>query len=171
MWEAAMRPGDNIWLRVFKSDGSPYRWWRARVEAVRDGCIITYAPAGDPVHHNPDYFPQAIYYRRWHIRAYYWPGRRHNLLEIYDPDGRLYELYADIISPIELGDGELRFVDHELDVAQLTGEAPQIIDQDEFAEAAERFGYSEQFMRESYNLANELLEFMTNWKPLGMVSG
>jgi len=167
-----VRPDDDIWLRVFKSDGSPHRWWRARVEAMRDGCIITYAPAGNPVHHNPDRFQQAVYYQPWHIRAYYWPGRRHNLLEVYDPDGHLYELYADIISPIEIGDGEIRFIDHELDVMwRLVEQRPQIVDQDEFAEAAGQYGYTEQFVRESYDLANELLEVMSNWKPLGLVTG
>ncbi len=92
-------------------------------------------------------------------------------MEIYNPDGQLYELYSDIISPIELNDGEIRFIDHELDVFQLPGQTPQIVDQDEFAEAAEQYGYTEQFMRESYDLANELLEVMANWKPLGLVSG
>ncbi|WP_374688504.1 DUF402 domain-containing protein [Promineifilum sp.] len=166
-----MKPGDDIWLRVYKSDGSPYRWWQARVEAVHADCIITYAAPGIPVYHNPDRFAEPIHYRRWYIRAYYWPGRRHNLLEIYNPDGQLYELYSDIISPIELNDGEIRFIDHELDVFQLPGQTPQIVDQDEFAEAAEQYGYTEQFMRESYDLANELLEVMANWKPLGLVSG
>lgn len=160
--------GDEIWLRNFKADGSPHRWWRARIEATQDNCIITYAPPGNPVHHNPDRFPRPLYHQPWHIRAYYWPGRRHNLLEVYEPDGRLSELYADIISPIELVDGEIHFIDHELDVLQPAGQAAQIVDQDEFAEAAGRFGYSDAFVRESYALAEQVRELLAGWRPLGI---
>jgi predicted RNA-binding protein associated with RNAse of E/G family len=105
-----------------------------------------------------------------HFRAYFWPGRRHTLLETYEPDGRLVELYADITSPIEIVEGEIHFIDHELDVIQYTGQEARIIDQDEFAEATERFGYADEFVRESYALAESLLDVLANWRPLGVSS-
>ena len=98
---------------------------------------------GSPIHHNPDRFPAALFPLRHAIRSYYWPGRRHNLLEIYGADGQLVELYADITSPVEVRENEIAFIDHELDVSQLAGQAPRIVDQDEFAAAAVAFGYSD----------------------------
>ncbi len=94
------------------------------------------------------------------IRATYWPGRRHNLLEIYGANGQLVELYADITSPVEVRENEIAFIDHELDVSQLTGQAPHIVDQDEFAEAAVAYGYSDEFMHQCYELAEALLEVL-----------
>ncbi len=101
------------------------------------------------------------------MRTFYWPGRRHDLLEVYSADGRLHELYVNITSPVEVADGEVRFVDHELDVQMYTGETPQIIDQDEFAEAAVLYGYTDAFVRESYAVAEEVLEIVAKWQPLG----
>lgn len=162
-----MKPGDMIWVRLFKSDGSPYRWWQTRVESVGEECLITYTPAGNKVFHNPDRYPKPIYITKHDMRTFYWPGRRHDLLEVYSADGRLHELYVNITSPVEVADGEVRFVDHELDVQMYTGETPQIIDQDEFAEAAVLYGYTDAFVRESYAVAEEVLEIVAKWQPLG----
>lgn len=162
-----MKPGDVVWVRVGKADGQPHRWWQATVEARRDDCFILCAPAGNPVYHNPQRFPRALYHQQHHIRSYYWPGRRHTLLEIYRPDGDLNELYADITSPIAVTEAEVRFIDHELDVSQMAGEAPRVVDQDEFAEAAVAFGYAEAFVNECYALAEELVTLLANWTPAG----
>ena len=162
-----MKPGDEIWVRVFKADGSTHRWWRAQIEEAGEDCIIAYAGIGNEVFHNPDRFLRPVFRQRRVIRSYYWPGRRHNLLEVYEPDGSLRELYIDIISPIRLAGNEVHFVDHELDVQMKAGDIPRIIDQDEFAEAAQQYGYTEEFVRESYNLAEQLLGLLSGWTPRG----
>ena len=79
----------------------------------------------------------------------------------------MVELYADIISPIEIVAGEIRFTDHELDVSFLTGQAPQIVDQDEFAAAAVAYNYTDEFMHDCYEVAEALLAVLANWQPLG----
>ncbi len=162
-----MKPGDTIWVRVFKADGRTHRWWQARVEAVRDDCIIAYTDVGNPVYHNVDTFSAPVFPQKHSIRNYYWLGRRHDLLEVYEADGRLHELYADITSPIEVVGGEIHYIDHELDVQMDAGDVPRIVDQDEFAEAAEQFGYADAFMRECYELAEQLIDVLREWRPLG----
>lgn len=162
-----MKPGDELWVRAFKADSSPYRWWRAAIEQASEECIITYTRVGNAIFHNPAKFRRVILHQRHAIRTYYWPGRRHNLLEVYMPDGRLRELYIDIISPIQVNDGEIHYIDHELDVQMYAGEKPQIIDQDEFAEAAELFGYTGEFYQASFDLAVQLLDVLEAWQPAG----
>lgn len=162
-----MKPGDIVWVRTYKSDGRLHRWWQTRVEAIEGDCIIVYSAAGSPIYHNPQHFSAALFPLQHAIRAYYWPGRRHNVLEIYEPDGRLVELYADIISPIEVVAGEIHFIDQELDVSFLTGQTPQIVDQDEFAAAAVAYGYSDAFVRQSYELAEALLAVLAAWQARG----
>lgn len=163
-----MKPGDIIWVRLFKSDGSAYRWWQTRVESVTAECLITYTPAGNKVFHNPDHYRNPIYITKHDMRTFYWPSRRHDLLEVYSPDGSLYEYYVNITSPVEIVDDEVRFIDHELDVQMYAGQAPQILDQDEFAEAAVLYGYSDAFVRECYVLAEEVIGLLAAWQPLGM---
>jgi protein associated with RNAse G/E len=163
-----VKPGDTIWVRIDKADGSPHRWWQTRVEAIEGDCLVTWTVAGSPMYHNADRFPKAVYPVQWFIRNYYWSGRRYDLLEVYDLDGQLHELYADVTSPVEVTDDEIRFIDHELDVQMFAGQTPRIVDQDEFAEAAEQYGYSEEFVRESYALAEELLVVLAEWQPRGV---
>jgi protein associated with RNAse G/E len=158
-----MRSGDAVWVRVFKADGSSYRWWKSRVESITEDYIVVFTEASSPLS-----TPVQTFSLAHHFRTYFWPGRRHTLLEIYEPDGRLHELYADITSPIEVIDGEIRFIDHELDVSMMVGDKPRIVDQDEFAEAAVTFGYTEAFVRESYALAEELIDVLANWQPRGL---
>ncbi len=166
-----MKPGDVVWVRTYKADGQLHRWWQAQVEAVDGECLIVYSAIGSPIHHNPQRFPASLFPLEHTIRSYYWPGRRHTLLEIYDADGALVELYADITSPVEVTADEIRLTDHELDVSFLTGQAPQIVDQDEFAEAAAVFGYTDEFMRQCYELAESLLGILAGWQPRGATSG
>ena len=52
----------------------------------------------------------------------------------------------------------------------LHGQVPQIIDQDEFAEAAVVYGYSEAFMGQCYELAEALLGVLAGWQPRGATS-
>jgi protein associated with RNAse G/E len=158
-----VKPGDTIQVRVFKTGGLPYRSWQALVESITEDGIVTFTQA-----HNPIFMLTQTFAQTHHIRTYFWPGRRHTLLEIYEPDGQLHELYADITSPVEVTDGEVRFIDHELDVQMYAGETPRIVDQDEFAEAAERFGYSEEFVHQSYALAEALLDVLAGWQPRGV---
>ncbi len=167
MRASGLIPGDTVWVRSAKSDGRPHRWRSAQVETVDDACIVLYSAIGTPVHHNPVGSPTVVYPLRHAIRSYYWPGRQHNLLEIYAADGRLVELYADITSPVEVRENEIAFIDHELDVSQLAGQAPRIVDQDEFAAAAVAFGYSDEFMHHCYEVAEALLDVLANWQPLG----
>lgn len=162
-----MKAGDLLWVRAFKADGSTHRWWQATVEQSHDDCLITYTRPGNEIHHNRDKFRRSIFRQRHHIRTYYWPGRRHNLLEVYKPDGRLHQLYSDIISPIQWVNGEIYYIDHELDVQMYAGEAPRIVDQEEFAEAAEIFGYTDEFYQSSFELAVHLLDTLATWQPLG----
>jgi protein associated with RNAse G/E len=163
-----MKPGDTVWVRVFKADGSPHRWWQVVIEDVDAACIVAITKPGNIVYHNASRFPSSEYRQKHFIRNFYYPGRCHTLLEVYRPDGALNELYADICSPVQLIEGEIHLIDHELDVSQMAGDVPRIVDQDEFAEAAEQYGYSEEFVRESYALAEKLLRVLAEWQPRGV---
>lgn len=158
-----MRPGDKVWVRVYKADGSLYRSWQSLVESVSADCVVLTNKVHDLL-----YVGAQLFAMEHHFRTYFWPGRRHTLLEIYKPDGRLHELYADITAPIQVVGEEIHLIDHELDVSMMAGEGPRIVDQDEFAEAAVTFGYSEAFVRESYALAEELIDVLANWQPRGL---
>ncbi|GMK46599.1 UPF0374 protein YgaC [Paenibacillus glycanilyticus] len=62
-------------------------------------------------------------------------------------DGRINEYYCNINQPAIINGSEISFVDYDLDLVQRGGEW-MVIDEDEFADNAIKFGYSEQLMKQ-----------------------
>lgn len=157
-----VRPGDSITVTALKSDGEPYRWWRAIVESVCESRMVTLTRIGDPVHG-----PGGGWTQRHHIRTFYWLNRPYNLMEVYEPDGRLKQIYIHIASaPIFYGH-HLTYTDHELDVVRRHGQPVRVVDQDEFMAAAHRFGYSHEFQAACRKAVSEALTVCSRWRPLG----
>jgi protein associated with RNAse G/E len=170
--------GDRVLVQGYKADGTLYRWWWATVESAAADEVVTVTPPGHRVED-----PAGGWTSRYAIRSYYWPGKWYNLLEVYVPDAgppdagppdaggpgdglRLVEIYVNINSPSEIGEEEIRFTDYELDVSrELPGRA-RIVDEDEFEEAAARYGYTEEFQRFCYEVAREAVGIANGW-PAG----
>ncbi len=157
-----MRRGQTIEIRALKSNGKPYRWWRSTVESCDQEHVATLNRIGDFVEGTG---------RGWlhkhHHRTIYWFGRPYNLAEVYERNGRLKQLYVHISSLPKLQDHALVYVDHELDVVWRPGQAPRVTDQDEFAAAAARFGYSAELQEACWRAVEEALELVRCWKAMG----
>jgi protein associated with RNAse G/E len=154
--------GSPINVRAYKSDGTCYRWWTGTVEAVEPDRIVVTNPAGHRLH-----TPDGGWTSKWAIRAYYWPGRWYSVLEAYEPDGTLVEIYVNINSPVEIGDTQLSFTDYELDVSRELPNPARLVDEDEFEEAALKYGYSPEFQQTCYQVAQEAIEVANNWVAKG----
>ena len=158
-----MRVGDRVRVNAYKSDGTCYRWWIATVEAVERDRVVVVTPVG---HWVEDI--EGGWASPWAIRGYYWFGRGYSLLEVCTAEGRLDEVYVNISSPMEMGDGQLRFTDYELDVSRKLPHPARIEDEDEFQEAAAKYGYSEAFQDACYEVAREALGLANRWVGRGM---
>ncbi|MEJ2209866.1 MAG: DUF402 domain-containing protein [Anaerolineae bacterium] len=162
--------GDRVLVQGYKADGTLYRWWWATVEASGPGEVVLVTPPGHRVED-----PAGGWVSRYSIRSYFWPGKWYSLLEVYLPDGgqpngklRLVEIYLNINSPVEIGEGKIRFTDHELDVSRKMPGAARIVDEDEFEEAATRFGYTADFQHFCYEVAHEAVEVADRWQARDM---
>jgi protein associated with RNAse G/E len=155
--------GDRVRVSAYKSDGMCYRWWYATVEAVEPERVVVVTPVGHWVEDIEGGWASA-----WAIRGYYWWDRGYSLLEVYTPDGRLDEVYVNISSPVEIEDGQLRFTDYELDVSRKPPHPARIEDEDEFQEAASKYGYSEAFQEACYEVAREAVGVADGWVGRGM---
>ena len=151
--------GQEITGRTYKWDRTCYRWWQATVVEVTDETIVTQSMPGNTV-----FQPTENWISQYGIRTTYWFDRPYNLLEVRNPDGSLLEIYVNIASPLRLKGNELHFTDYELDVVMHADQAPEIVDQDEFAEATEKFGYSEAFQAHCWEAADEAVELARSWK-------
>jgi protein associated with RNAse G/E len=155
-----MKIGDKIHVRARKADGTVYRSWHTMIESVDADSIVTISPAGGMVEDRA-----RIQYQNEHIlRSYYWFEKFYNLIEVFDTQGNLIEIYINIASPPEFEDGVMSFKDHELDVSKVLPKAAQLIDEDEFAEAAVKYQYTQEFQDSMYSVAQEALELANHWK-------
>jgi len=96
---------------------------------------------------------------------------QHNVLEAYAPDGRLLEIYVNVSSPAKIDDAQVTFTDHDLDVSRKPPREAVIEDEDEFLEAASRYGYSTAFQETCYRVAREAIRLANDWVARGMPDG
>ncbi|HRJ54873.1 MAG TPA: DUF402 domain-containing protein [Anaerolineales bacterium] len=152
--------GDMIHVHACKADGTTYRSWQAVIESMTADRLVTIAPAGSAVVNRDG----RVYHIEYHLRAYYWFGKFHNLIEVFEPGGNLLEIYINVASPPEWVDGVLKFKDHELDISKYPPKPAELVDEDEFAEAVLTYQYSPEFQEKLYAVARESLELAENWQ-------
>ncbi len=147
----------EILLRQLKHDGFCYRHHPTQLVAQLPAGFVLLSPRATPIWD---------YRKTWRaendVYHYCWFGRWFNLLEVVDPSGNLLELYAHIASPISLADGEVSYIDYELDVTSIHG--PRLVDEDEFAEAVETYGYSAELQAQCYAAAADALALVKRWQ-------
>jgi uncharacterized protein len=159
-----MKAGDIVQVHFYKSDGTRYRAWAATVEAVLDDCLAVTMQPGTKIE-----MLTGDSEAKFCSRSTFFYDKPFFVLELYDPaDGRLVEIYVNINSPIELEDHTIRFVDYELDVSLVPPGMAVLVDEDEFAEAVEKFGYSAEFQQFCYTAAQEAIHLANNWVAKGM---
>jgi protein associated with RNAse G/E len=165
-----MKIGDQIHICACKADGTVYRSWHTMIESVDAGSIVTISPAGSMVIDKTKLGDHPI---KHHLRSYYWFDKFYNLIEVFDVNGALVQIYINIASLPEFTESEMRFKDHELDVVRDMPDPAQLIDEDEFAEAILNYQYSPEFQEKMYTAAREALELANGWnaKPVPVFGG
>lgn len=144
-----------------KADGVWYRTWQAHVEQLDEKLLVTVsAPSGQVVDRE-----RGDWTMKHGIRGYYWFDRPLNLLEVFDTNGALLEIYVNVGSLPMLDGDRLTFADYELDVSLEGDGPPRILDEDEFAEAIERYGYSAEFQAQQWAAAQDALTLAAGWTP------
>jgi predicted RNA-binding protein associated with RNAse of E/G family len=89
----------------------------------------------------------------------------YTFIEGFDDDGRLIELYLDICAPPRIVGDELHYVDHELDVVREMPAPAYLMDEDEFAEAAQAYGYTPEFQVWCHDAARQAMDFANAVEP------
>jgi len=155
-----MKTGDIIHVRACKADGTVYRSWHTTIESMEPGSIVTISPAGGYVYD----LVRGHYFTKHILRSYYWFNKFYNLIEVFETDGKLVEIYLNVASPPRFENGGMSFTDHELDVSKYPPEAAQLVDEDEFAEAISKYQYTDEFQRKIYVAAREAMDLANNWQ-------
>ena len=163
---APLQPGDAVTVQAFRADGVCYRWWPAMVVQVIDTGIVTRVPSGTRI----EGLAGGGWIQRHNIHGFYWFDRPYNLLEVYRTDGALEEVYIHIASPARLEHRLVRYTDHDLDVVIRPGERPQVVDEEDFVQAALAYGYPPDFQAACRVAAADALRLAAGWTAHGFAA-
>ncbi|HZH29318.1 MAG TPA: DUF402 domain-containing protein [Pyrinomonadaceae bacterium] len=124
-------------MRALKFDGQLHREWQARLVAQDDEIIIVEGVFAEEIRH-----PQLGHIAPGtHSTEYYWTSRPYSVFRFREPTGELRNYYCNINLPAELKGRLLTFVDLDIDVLVAPDFSLSILDEDEFASNALRYGY------------------------------
>ncbi len=155
-----MNIGDEVTFRALHADGECYRWWYSTVEAVHADRIVVWM-FKDEIIHQPNGDRSMPCDSRLHVLLDKW----YSVEELLKPDGTCVELYLNINAPVIIEGNQITYTDYELDVSKVMGQPAEIIDQDEFAEAILRYGYSPEHQARCWAAAHEALLLAESWTP------
>lgn len=93
-------------------------------------------------------------------REYYWLSRCFNVFRFNEPAGELKCFYCNVNLPPVLNQEALDYIDLDLDVIWSPGTAPRVLDQEEFKENAQLYGYSAQTIEIAKSSIEEILRMI-----------
>ncbi|MGD9561167.1 MAG: DUF402 domain-containing protein [Pyrinomonadaceae bacterium] len=133
-------PGNIITVNSRFYDGSLKRSWTCEVVRWSDSLVYLVGRFERRVTH-PDLGT---------IRAgslsheFFWPGKWYNVFRFHEPDGTFRNFYCNICMPPTIHNAKLEYVDLDIDIAVDPFGSVKVLDEQEFRENAERFGYTGQ---------------------------
>ncbi len=148
---ARLDPGATIVVASTKYDGSLHYEYRATVVADHGDRLQAWAPAGTPMRSYRGDRPAPRHVLRLHELGRYW-----NLEVAWSADWRPYKHYVNIALPSTWADRTLRFVDLDLDVSWWADGGVRLLDEHEFADHRERFGYPQWLVDRAWAAVDEV---------------
>jgi protein associated with RNAse G/E len=147
---------DPIIVRVLKYDGAEYRRWDASLARHDGSLIVLNAAFDDDVQHD----------LLGHIGLgtrtieYYWLDRWYSIFRFLERDGATKLFYCNINMPPALSGGILSYIDLDIDILVQPDFSYQVLDLEEFASNAVRYGYPEQVKRQTHSAVDELISMI-----------
>ena len=136
---------EELTVRVLKYDGAEYRRWYARLARREGSLMVLDAEFEFDVQHHL----LGDIQRGTRTIEYYWLDRWYNVFRFLKADGctRLY--YCNVNMPPKLENDVLTYIDLDIDILVQPDLSYQVLDLDEFAANAARYGYSGEIKRQA----------------------
>jgi protein associated with RNAse G/E len=147
---------DSITVRVLKHDGVEYRRWNARIAERNDSLIVLDAEFDVDVTHDL----LGKIQRGTRTVEYYWLDRWYNIFRFLSGAGETRLYYCNINTPPAIEGGLLTYIDLDIDILVQPDLSYQVLDLEEFAMNAERYGYSEEEKKQAQAAVDELISLI-----------
>ena len=162
-----MHATEEITVRVLKYDGAEYRRWNARLARLEGSLIVLDAAFEFDVQHHL----LGDIQRGTRTIEYYWLDRWYNVFRFLRADGSTRLYYCNVNRPPKLEDGVLTYIDLDIDILVQPDLSYQVLDLEEFAANAARYGYSEEIKPQVHAAVAELISLIeTRQFPFGETS-
>lgn len=147
-----MKLSTPLTVKVFKHDGAEYRRWSGNL-SHREGKLLVLKAEfdADVTHHLLGEIPRGT-----RTLEYYWLDRWYNIFRFLADDATTRLWYCNISTPPQLSNGELSYIDLDIDVLVRPDFSFQMLDVDEFEQNAKRYGYPENIKQRTYAAVDEL---------------
>ena len=151
--ESEKGEGALVIVHSCKYDGRIHRRWHARLAERRDTLLVLDAAFEEEICHPllGTIAPGTL------STEYYWTDRWYSVFRFREPAGPLRNFYCNINTPAEFDGSLLTFIDLDVDVLVAPDFSYSVLDEDEFAVHAVRFGYPPEIHRRAREALDELI--------------
>ncbi len=144
--------GTRLLLRATKYDGVAHWIQPLRVHSDDGNLLIAEYRARTPI-----YTSRGEFRSPYNSRIYFWRDRWYNVFRLSRPGAGLSLWYCNITTPPRIDGSEVTYIDLDLDVAVRPGGEIQLLDEDEFEEHQQRYGYPEDVIERARHAADEVM--------------
>ena len=157
---SALAAGTPIQVESTKFDGSLHYRYEMIVVADEGERLMAWGPVGTRFQSYRGSYDATRHFLMLHSRDRYW-----NLEVMWDEDWTPNKHYVNIALPSTWDDGTLRFVDLDLDISWWPDGSVGLLDEDEFAEHHERFGYPQWLVDRAWAAVDEVRAMISSRLP------
>ncbi len=151
-----IKVSDSVTVSVLKYDGTEYRRWTGTM-VQQEGQLIVLAAAFEfDVDH--DLLGQIS--RGTRTIEYYWLDRWYNIFRFLETDGATRLYYCNVSTPPTMHGSVLSYIDLDIDILVQPDFSCQVLDLEEFATNATRYGYSDETKAHARAAADELISMI-----------
>lgn len=136
-----------------KYDGRVARRWTARL-ARREGSLLVFDAAFEELIEHPllgTIRPGTL------STEFYWTDRWYSVFRFAEPGGALRNFYCNVNTPAVFDGRVLSYVDLDIDVLVAPDLSFRVLDEDEFVQHAEQYGYPDALKENARRALGELL--------------
>jgi protein associated with RNAse G/E len=145
-----------ITVRAHKYDGSEHRSWSAEVLRQEGSLLVLDARFDEEVRHD---LLGTIASGTVSLE-YYWLDRWYNIFRFSQPSGELRNYYCNVNVPPVFDGQVLSYIDLDIDLLVERDFAYQVLDLEDFAGNAARYGYSAEIKESAGRAVDELIQLI-----------
>lgn len=145
------KSGSQALLRATKYDGSAHWIQPFRVVSDDGNLLVTAYRARTPI-----FTSRGEFRSPYDSTAYFWRDRWFNVFRLARPGCELALWYCNVTTPPTFEEGQISYVDLDLDVAVRPNGAIELLDEDEFQAHRQKYAYPAELVAEARHAAAEV---------------